>query len=450
MAKIKTIYVCQNCGFESSKWMGKCNNCGEWNSFQETIRENSPRILSSNGTLNAPIPINEVPMETAERLDSKNTELNRVLGGGIVPGSLILIGGEPGIGKSTLLLQIIQYNEDLKVLYVSGEESLQQIKMRSERLGKTNELVFLTNETLVERIVEMGKTLKPDMLVVDSIQTIHSDKLESAVGTVSQIRDCTHLLQQYAKQQGVAVFIVGHITKEGSLAGPKILEHIVDTVLTFEGEKNYDFRILRTNKNRFGATSEIGIYKMTSSGLSIVENPSGVFVNSKSVQNSGNAITAILEGGRTLLVEVQALVTNAVYSAPQRIVNGYESRRLNMLLAVLEKRCGYFFGQKDVYLNIAGGVKIVDPAADLAIVCALVSSYVDKTLNAKFCFAGEVGLSGEIRPINRMEERLNEVKKMGYEQFYISALHKTTTNPLLNLQATVKELIGNLFVNVAI
>ncbi len=369
------------------------------------------------------------------------------MGGGIVPGSLILLGGEPGIGKSTLLLQIIQSNKDLKVLYVSGEESLQQIKMRSERLGDTNDKVYLTNETLTERIVEMAKSLKPNLLVVDSVQTIHSDKLESAVGTVSQIRDCTHLLQQYAKQNGVAVFIVGHITKEGSLAGPKILEHIVDTVLTFEGEKNYDFRILRTNKNRFGATSEIGIFKMTSSGLSIVENPSGVFVNSKSVENSGNAVTAILEGGRTLLVEVQALVTNAVYSAPQRIVNGYESRRLNMLLAVLEKRCGYFFGQKDVYLNIAGGVKIADPAADLAIVSALVSSFVDKTLNAKYCFAGEVGLSGEIRPINRMEERMNEVKKMGYEQFYISALHKTSKEDIVNRQSTVKELVQGLFAN---
>lgn len=422
MSKTKSVYVCQTCGTTSPKWMGKCGSCGAWNSFVEELVDTSPKAKSAAApsVRNKPQRIGEISSENRQRLITSDAELNRVLGGGIVPGSLVLIGGEPGIGKSTLLLQVVLQTKGLKTLYVSGEESEQQLKMRAERIKADNGEIYVLTETSVETIVHQVDTIKPDILVVDSIQTLETSLIESGAGSVSQIRECTHILQQYAKRRHLPVFIVGHITKEGTIAGPKLLEHMVDTVLQFEGDRNYNYRILRTIKNRFGSTSELGIYEMQGDGLRVVENPSELLVTEREEAVSGVAVAATMEGMRALMVEVQALVTPAVYGTPQRSSTGYDLRRLNMLLAVLDKRCGFRFGSKDVFINIAGGLRVEDPAIDLAVVAALLSSYDDTAIPTTACFSGEVGLSGEIRAVNRIDVRVAEALKLGYTKIYVS------------------------------
>ncbi|MCB0512326.1 MAG: DNA repair protein RadA, partial [Bacteroidetes bacterium] len=405
MNKVKTTYVCQSCGTTSPKWMGKCSNCNEWNTYVEEIVDTTPKGKLKSGFSSTTIPqlLAEIQNETKSRILTSDSELNRVLGGGLVHGSLVLIGGEPGIGKSTLLLQMVLQTPNLKVLYVSGEESEKQIKMRAERIASQNSDIYIYTETSVDSILHQIQLLQPDLVIIDSIQTIETTLLESAPGSVAQIRESTHLLQQYAKKQHIPFFIVGHITKDGTIAGPKLLEHIVDCVLQFEGDRNYNYRILRTIKNRFGSTAELGIYEMQQTGLRCVTNPSELLITERDEAVSGVAIAITMEGNRALLVEVQALVSSAVYGTPQRSSTGYDLRRLNMILAVLDKRCGFRFGTKDVFLNIAGGLKIDDPSADLAVVAALLSSYEDVAINNRFCFSGEVGLSGEIRAVNKIE-----------------------------------------------
>jgi len=424
MSKVKNIYICQQCGASSPKWMGKCPSCGTWNSLVEEIIHTSPKTISAVpiGKTRAVL-LKDVTATEKPRLIMSDPELNRVLGGGVVVGSLILIGGEPGIGKSTLLLQVAMQTAGLKVLYVSGEESDHQIKMRAERLAHPAAEVFLYTETNVEQILHQAAQLKPDMIVIDSIQTLQVEGIESAAGSVSQVREATHALQNYAKKGGPAIFIVSHITKEGVIAGPKLLEHMVDTVLQFEGDRHYNYRMLRTIKNRFGSTAELGIYEMRGNGLRPVSNPSELLVTLRDEPASGVAIAVTMEGMRAMLVEVQALVSGAVFGTPQRSATGYDLRRLHMLLAVLDKRCGFRFGSKDVFLNIAGGMRVEDPATDLAVVAALLSSYEDIPLKENLCFSGEVGLSGEIRPVNKIEQRLSEADKLGYEQMYISKFH---------------------------
>lgn len=421
MAKIKTHYVCQNCGHQTTKWLGKCPACAEWNTFEEEVVTSSvkKKTRGASGKFDKkPIPLNTVTSTTVDREKLPDRELNRVLGGGMVPGSLILLGGQPGIGKSTLILQTA-IRSNLKTLYVSGEESREQIKMRANRLKLTGENCHVLNETLVENIVDVATDLQPNLVIIDSIQTITTDKLESTAGTISQIRDCTAVLQSYAKSQNVPVIIIGHITKEGAIAGPKLLEHMVDTVLYFEGEKNYAYRVLRPHKNRFGSTDEIGIYEMVGEGLKIVENPSEMLLSQSGESLSGSAVAAMLEGHRPMFVETQALVSTAVYGTPQRSATGFDMRRLSMLLAVLEKRCGYYFGKYDVFLNIAGGLKVMDPGIDLAIACALISSLLDQALPGDFAFAGEIGLSGEIRGVQRIDRRVMEAEKLGFKSIFI-------------------------------
>jgi DNA repair protein RadA/Sms len=421
MSKTKTVFICQNCGNSSPKWMGKCPNCGAWNSFTEEVIEAKPRSASPSAAVrSAPKILHEIVAANQERFVTSDTELNRVLGGGIVPGSLILIGGEPGIGKSTLLLQVVLQTQGLKTLYVSGEESEQQIKMRASRIRHANREIYIYAETSVEAIIQQIESVQPHVLIIDSIQTLETSLIESAAGSVSQIRECTHLLQQYAKRGDLPVFIVGHITKEGAIAGPKLLEHMVDTVLQFEGDRNYNYRILRTVKNRFGSTAELGIYEMRADGMRAVTNPSELLITQRDEMVSGVAIAVTMEGMRALLVEVQALVSPAVYGTPQRSATGYDLRRLNMLLAVLDKRCGFRFGAKDVFLNIAGGLRVEDPAVDLAVVAALLSSYEDVAISNKLAFSGEVGLSGEIRAVNKAEQRIAEAGKLGYEKVFVS------------------------------
>lgn len=426
MAKVQKAFFCKACGTEHLKWAGQCSACGEWNSLQEEIlhkpsAQEAKRVWKQGEqkTKNKPQRLQEIVLGEQQRRDSQDAELNRVLGGGIVPGSLILIGGEPGIGKSTLMLQMAL---DLpgKVLYVSGEESEQQIKMRAERLPNAGSDCYLYAETNLSDILLQARDLQPDILVVDSIQTIQSPHLDSPPGSVSQVKESAAELQRFAKETGVALFVVGHITKEGGLAGPKLLEHIVDVVLQFEGDRNYSYRILRSIKNRFGSTAEIGIYEMLGSGLRQVSNPSELLLSQKEELLSGSSISVILEGIRPMLIESQALVSKAVYSAPQRSATGFDLRRLGMLLAVLEKRCGFLFGQSDVFLNIAGGLKVQDPGIDLAIVSALISSLCDVAIPDTVCFAGEVGLSGEIRAVQRIEQRVQEANRLGFEQIYIS------------------------------
>ena len=418
MAKEKTHYVCQNCGNQAAGWLGKCPACGEWNTFEEEVMSSaSPGTISGGKThlvKSKPIALSQVNASEVDRLALADKELNRVLGGGIVPGSLILLGGQPGIGKSTLLLQTA-IQADIKTLYVSGEESKEQIKIRADRLGLPGEQCLILNETSVERIVHNIKELNPDLVIIDSIQTLSTDKLESAAGTISQIRDCTSELQTYAKACRIPIFIIGHITKDGAIAGPKLLEHMVDTVLYFEGERNYAYRILRTHKNRFGSTDEIGIYEMVGAGLRIVENPSEMLLSQSEAQLSGSAVAAMVEGQRPMLVETQALVSTAVYGTPQRSATGFDMRRLSMLLAVLEKRCGYYFGKYDVFLNIAGGLRVTDTGIDLAIAAALISSLMDQDIPSNFAFCGEIGLSGEIRGVSRVERRIIEAEKLGFK-----------------------------------
>ncbi len=431
MAKTKTTFYCQNCGNQYAKWMGQCSACGEWNTIvEELVRKGKDKAgWNSNASSGTPKPtaIKEVDIGAEQRINTAGNELNRVLGGGLVAGSVVLLGGEPGIGKSTLMLQIALRMRKTRILYVSGEESEKQIRMRAERIGITNEECFLLPETASQRIFEAAETLAPHMLVIDSIQTLYSDVVESTPGSVSQIRQCTAELIRYAKDTNVPVFVIGHITKEGNLAGPKVLEHMVDVVLQFEGDRNYNYRLLRAHKNRFGSTQELGIYEMHGGGLREVDNPSELLVSEKDEPTSGTAIAATLEGMRPMMIEIQALVSSAVYGNPQRSSTGFDTRRLNMLLAVLEKRCGFKLAQKDVFLNITGGIKVDDPAIDLGVVTAILSSNVDLALTEKVCFAAEVGLTGEIRPVQRIEQRIKEAEKLGFDKIFISKFNKVKT-----------------------
>ncbi len=427
MAKIKSAFFCQNCGYETPKWLGKCPSCGEWNTFvEELIEKNIPQVVafSTSDSASKARNLSDIEKRSHERIDLSDRELNRVLGNGLVPGSLILFGGEPGIGKSTLLLQQAVSEKELRVLYVSGEESDQQIKMRAERIGLVNPNCFILTETNIQNIFRQAEEIQPELLVIDSIQTLYSSQIESAPGSISQVRETTAQLLRYAKQTGVPVFLIGHITKDGNLAGPKVLEHMVDTVLQFEGDRNHVYRLLRSVKNRFGSTNELGIYEMIGSGLRQVENPSEILITNSDSALSGISIAATLEGMRPMLIEVQALVSTAAYGTPQRSSTGFDSRRLNMLLAVLEKRCGFKLGAKDVFLNIAGGIKVDDPAIDLAVVAAVLSSNADIPVDKTICLSGEVGLSGEVRPVNRMEQRIREAAKLGYEKIIISRYAK--------------------------
>lgn len=434
MSKIKTAFFCSNCGYESAKWIGKCPSCSEWNTFTEEVLDkgnqkeekwDSYRGEKRNAKT---ISLSEVNTTEEKRIESGDPELNRVLGGGIVPGSIILVAGEPGIGKSTLFLQNGLLMKQLVVLYISGEESEQQIKMRADRLKINNENFYLLTETSTQTIFQEIKKLKPQLVIVDSIQTLQSNLIDSSAGTVSQIRECAAEFQRFAKETNTPVFLIGHITKDGAIAGPKVLEHMVDTVLQFEGDRHYAYRILRTLKNRFGSTAELGIYEMTGDGMRVVSNPSEILIAQREDQLSGSAIAATLEGMRPLLIEVQALVTQSVYGTPQRTVTGFDLRRLQLLLAVLEKRGGFQFGMKDVFVNIAGGIKIEDPSIDLAVICALLSSYEDVPLPAHICFAGEVGLNGEIRAVNRIEQRIAEAEKLGFEKIIVSKYNKKSFN----------------------
>ncbi|HTA83852.1 MAG TPA: DNA repair protein RadA [Bacteroidia bacterium] len=426
MAKPKTSFFCQNCGAQSGKWIGKCPNCGEWNTYVEEViqKEQSHSKQAYSITSDKPHRISEIVPGNTLRFPLPDKELNRVLGGGLVQGSLVLFGGEPGIGKSTLLLQVALSAGNLKVLYVSGEESQDQIRLRAERIGIKNENCYILTETVIQNIFQQLEQIQPQLLVIDSIQTLYTSLIDSAPGSISQIRQCTADLMRYAKTTNVPVFIIGHITKDGSIAGPKVLEHMVDTVLQFEGDTHHIYRLLRTTKNRFGSTSELGIYEMTGGGLREVSNPSEVLITAREEPVSGVAIAAITEGVRPLMIETQALVSTAAYGTPQRSATGYDLRRLSMMLAVLEKRCGFRLASKDVFLNIAGGIKVEDPATDLAIVTAILSSGEEVPISPRFCFAGEIGLSGEIRPVNRIDQRIAEAEKMGFEQIFISRYNK--------------------------
>jgi len=423
MAKARTVYICQNCGAESSKWLGKCISCNEWNTFVEEVVKKEPasRGASVSSVISSrPITLDQITHTKGERIDSTYEEFNRVLGGGLVQGSLILIGGEPGIGKSTLALQAALSVKNFKTLYASGEESLQQIKLRADRLNLKSEFCFFINETSLESIINECELSKPDILIIDSIQTISSDVIESSVGSVSQVRECASVLLRYAKKTQTTVVLIGHINKEGNLAGPKTLEHIVDVVLQFEGDNNHSYRMLRSLKNRFGSTYEIGIFEMQSTGLVQVTNPSDILISPNDEKLSGISIGVTMDGARPFLIEVQALVSTAAYGTPQRSATGFDTRRLNMLLAVLEKRAGFKLISKDVFLNITGGIRIDDPAIDLAVVTAILSSNFDRYINHQYCVCGEVGLSGEIRPVSRIEQRIREAEKLGFKTIFIS------------------------------
>ena len=431
MAKVKKAFFCQSCGAQNAQWQGQCNACKAWNTLvEEIIEKETPKEWVSDASQQntVPIPINAIDVTQAPRIKTNDEELNRVLGGGLVPGSVILLGGEPGIGKSTLLLQV-SLSLNTNVLYISGEESQQQIKLRADRMGLSGENCFVLSQTETQKIFQQIQKIKPDLLIVDSIQTLHSNHIESGAGSVSQIRATAGELIQFAKNTNTPVILVGHITKDGNIAGPKILEHMVDTVLQFEGDRNHIYRILRAQKNRFGATSEIGIYEMISQGLRQVTNPSEVLISEKEEALSGHAIAATVEGIRPLMIEVQALVSSAVYGTPQRSSTGFNAKRLNMLLAVLEKRAGFSLGSKDVFINITGGITIEDPALDMAVVAALLSSYHDIPILQKICFAAEIGLSGEIRPIAKAEIRIQEAEKLGFEQIIVSKFSKLGRTP---------------------
>lgn len=435
MAKVKSAFFCQSCGHESPKWLGKCPSCAAWNTFvEEIIHKEKAGSLTSSSRNPKPTLINEIAVTDENRTVLFDKELNRVLGGGLVPGSLTLIGGEPGIGKSTLMLQIAVKSKGMKVLYVSGEESEKQIRMRGERIGFKDTGCFILTETNTQNIFRQVEQIEPDMVIIDSIQTLHTANIESSPGSISQIRESTAELMRFAKESGTPVFLIGHITKDGSIAGPKVLEHMVDTVLQFEGDRNHVYRLLRSVKNRFGSTNELGIYEMRGSGLIEVDNPSELLINRNEELLSGIAIAATLEGMRPLLIEVQALVSTAAYGVPQRTSTGFDTKRLNMLLAVLEKRCGFKLGAKDVFLNIAGGLKVDDPAIDLAVVCAVLSSNVDVAIDTKVCLSGEVGLSGEIRPVNRIDQRIAEAEKLGYEKMVISKYNKGIQQSNFNIE----------------
>jgi DNA repair protein RadA/Sms len=458
MAKSKSVFFCQSCGYQAAKWLGNCPSCGEWNTFvEEVVEKNTAKpdwkpSTSGVSRSNKPISIDLIEKNSDVRINAQDEELNRVLGGGIVPGSIVLIGGEPGIGKSTLLLQVALQLKKLKILYISGEESEQQIKMRAMRMQSSDfPNCFILTETSTQNIFKQIEELKPQLVIVDSIQTLYSAHIESTPGSVSQIRECTAELLRFAKETNTPVFLVGHITKDGSIAGPKILEHMVDTVLQFEGDRNHTYRILRSIKNRFGSTSELGIYEMRGSGLREVSNPSEILISQRDEELSGIAISVTIEGMRPMLIEAQALVSVSAYGTPQRSATGFDTRRMNMLLAVLEKRCGFRLGVKDVFLNITGGIKVEDPAIDLGVVSAIISSHEDLAISSKHCFAAEVGLSGEIRTVNRIEQRISEAERLGFEKIFVSryAMKGLDTKkynieivPLSKLEELFQQLFG--------
>jgi len=450
MPSLKTAFFCQNCGTHYPKWLGQCGSCKEWNTLIEEIIENPKKKslgLSKSQTSSKPIKVTEIDTSNNPRLNLKDEELNRVLGGGVVPGSLILIGGEPGIGKSTLLLQI-SLLLNIRVLYVSGEESQQQIKRRADRINSNSESCFVLNETNVEKIIQHVNSIKPELIIIDSVQTLQTDTIDSSPGSVSQIKESTSHFLNYAKKTHLPVIMVGHITKDGGIAGPKILEHMVDVVLHFEGDRNHIYRILRSKKNRFGSTAEIGIYEMLSDGLKQVNNPSELLLSDNKEPLSGNAISATIEGIRPIMIEIQALVSTAVYGTPQRSTTGFNSKRLNMLLAVLEKKAGFNLGTKDVFLNITGGIKIEDPAIDLAVIAAILSSNINIPVPKGICFAAEIGLSGELRNISKIDQRINEAEKLGFKFLIVSKATKISKVPkkIKILQySRIEDLIKNLF-----
>lgn len=453
MAKVKTAFFCQNCGNQYSKWQGQCTACKEWNTIVEEIVQKEEKNTWKSSSLieikrsSKPLKVNEIDSTKEVRYNTGDGELNRVLGGGLVPGSLTLLGGEPGIGKSTLLLQI-SLRLPYKTLYVSGEESQKQIKMRAERIENHSDNCFILTETKTQNIFKQIEEIEPEVVIIDSIQTLQTEYIEASAGTISQIRECTSELIKFAKETNTPVILIGHITKDGTIAGPKILEHMVDTVLQFEGDRNHVYRILRALKNRFGSTSELGIYEMLGSGLREVTNPSEILMGNKDENLSGTAIAATLEGMRPLMIEVQALVSTAVYGTPQRSATGYNVKRLNMLLAVLEKRAGFRLGMKDVFLNITGGISVDDPAIDLAVVASILSSNEDDAITKNSCFAGEIGLSGEIRPVNRIDQRIQEAEKLGFTDIYVSKYNKITyhSNQLrVHLLSKIEDLTQALF-----
>ncbi len=446
MAKVKKAFFCQSCGTQHTQWQGQCNACKAWNTLAEELiqKASSTENWSGSSSQKTPKPIllHEVDTTQFPRIKTNDSELDRVLGGGLVPGAVVLLGGEPGIGKSTLLLQL-SLTIKRKVLYVSGEESQQQIKLRANRMGLTADSCYLLSQTETLKIFDQIPQLQPELVIIDSIQTLHTPQIESGAGSVSQIKACAAELIKYAKTNNTPVILVGHITKDGAIAGPKILEHMVDTVLQFEGDRNHIYRILRANKNRFGATSEIGIYEMQTQGLREVKNPSEVLISTKSQTLSGHAIAATVEGIRPMMIEVQALVSSAVYGTPQRSATGFNAKRLNMLLAVLEKRAGFALGSKDVFINITGGIALEDPALDLAVVAALLSSYHDVPIPQQICFAAEIGLSGEIRPVAKADLRIQEAAKLGFEQVAISKFTKVG-NAGLKIEKVLLETVGSL------
>ena len=454
MAEAKKAYVCRECGYDAPKWLGKCPSCGAWNTFDELVVAKKGSSVAAAVTSSAvpkakPQRVRDIETGTTKRIDVGQSEVNRVLGGGLVPGSVILVGGEPGIGKSTLALQLALADNGLRTLYVSGEESAEQIKMRAERLGIHNEECVIYTETLLENIVAQCEAMRPDMVVIDSIQTIYTDLVDASAGSVSQIRECASTLLKYAKGSGTPIFIIGHITKEGTIAGPKVLEHIVDVVLQFEGDGNNTYRILRGIKNRFGATFEIGVFEMLEKGLRSVENPSEVLLSHYDEPLSGVAVAATVDGIRPYLLEVQALVGTATYGTPQRNATGYDSRRMNMLLAILEKRVGLKMFQKDVFLNFAGGFKVSDTGLDLAVVAAVLSSYFDRPINEGIALAGEIGLSGEVRPAPRTEQRISEAARLGFKKIVVSGYASLPTKKIKGIEIarinTVSELARHLF-----
>ena len=454
MAEAKKAYVCRECGYDAPKWLGKCPSCGAWNSFDELVVAKKGSSVAAAVTSSAvpkakPQRVQDIKTGETKRIDIGQSEVNRVLGGGLVPGSIILVGGEPGIGKSTLALQLALADNGLRTLYVSGEESAEQIKMRAERLGIRNEECVVYTETLLENIIAQCEAMKPDMVVVDSIQTIYTDLVDASAGSVSQIRECAATLLKYAKGSGTPVFVIGHITKEGTIAGPKILEHIVDVVLQFEGDGNNTYRILRGIKNRFGATFEIGVFEMLEKGLRSVENPSEMLLSHYNEPLSGIAVAATVDGIRPYLLEVQALVSQAAYGTPQRNATGYDSRRMNMLLAILEKRVGLKMFQKDVFLNFAGGFKVSDTGLDLAVVAAVLSSYFDRPINEGLALAGEIGLSGEVRPAPRTEQRISEAARLGFKKIVISGYASLPSKKIKGIEVapinTISELARHLF-----
>lgn len=455
MPKVKTLYFCRSCGHESAKWMGKCPSCGTWNSFVEEVVSKAETRSAWKSDSNSRQPkakmLSHIAANQEMRMTTGNLELDRVLGGGIVPGSVVLIGGEPGIGKSTLMLQVGLDMRKIKVLYVSGEESDQQIKMRAERLGKNldSTAFFILTETNTQNVFLAADETKPGLLIVDSIQTLYSPVIESTPGSIGQVRQAAGELMKYAKETYTPVFLVGHITKDGSLAGPKVLEHMVDTVLQFEGDQHLAYRILRTIKNRFGSTAEIGIYEMLGTGLREVNNPSEILISQKEESASGTTIAATLEGNRPLLIEVQSLVSPASYGTPQRTPTGYDQKRLNMLLAVLEKRCGFRMGTQDVFLNMAGGLRVEDPAIDLAICISLISSMDEIAVSDRKCFAGEIGLGGELRAVTRIDQRISEAEKLGFEEIYISSFNKKASENHKKIKvksfSKLSEVLSDLF-----